>query len=134
MKAKFVNESFNENVIDLDEVRDFITSGDAYQPAPSKYDPDQQTYFIPHLSSEDKVFFFTLIDGSDVYSIDAIDSNGTMWSKGEDIAAGTLNLEEIEEKIQDMFPRPPMDMEKWRNFSSTEDFFKFITEFDEESY
>jgi len=137
MKAKLVKESLNEfanvtDIIDLDEVREFIISGDANQPAPSKYDPDVQYYFIPHLSSEDKVFFFALVGGTDVYSIDAISADGTLNTKEADIANGLLDLNEIEERIQDMFPTPPQDMEVWKRFKSTEEYFKFLTTFQED--
>jgi len=154
MKAKLVRENLSEGwndrgpdydkpaegddkykfsyKIDLDIVRDFLTSGDAYQPAPSKYDPDQQTYFIPHLSSEDKVFSFTVVGGSDVYSIEAIDANGILYSEGEEISAGGLELEEIEEKIQDMFPKPPTGMKPWLYFDSTQEYLDFLTVYDQE--
>lgn len=125
MKAKLVREGLNDKYF-LNEIRDAILAGDIYKEAPSRFDPDQIAVYIPSLSSEDKVFFYVLIGGSDVYAIEAIDSHGIIYQKGEDIAAGTLEEDEIMDKIQELFPTPPLDMDKVGTANSVEEFLHWL--------
>lgn len=136
MKAKLVKESLNEFQSNnfLEEIRDEILSGDVYKDAPSRFDPDQEAVYIPYLSSDDKVFFYALIGGGDVYSIAAIDRNGIISEKGEDIAGGQYGEDDLMDRIQELFPRPPQDMNPIGEAHSVEEFVEWFKTFGDDEY
>ena len=125
MKAKLVKESLNEFQSNnfLEDIRDALLAGDVYKDAPSRFDPDQQAFYIPYLSSDDKVFFYALIGGGDVYGIESIDQSGKIIEYPEDISGGQYTEEdEIIEIIQELFPSPPQGGRPIGQANSVEEF------------
>lgn len=135
MKAKLVKESINDNYF-LEEIRDAILAGDVYKEAPSQYDPDALAVYIPFLSRDDKVFYYTLLGRTDVYGIEAIDSNGTISQAGADLASGSLEDEDIMQEIQYEFPKPPSYMRPIGEAHSLEEFIEWFQRYgaDEDEY